>query len=447
MTYKEAEGKLKEYGQDHLLRFFDQLDEKSKTKLLNEIEDLDLNMLTELFNSLVKEKEDSFKGEITDIPSVSLFDLPENTKEKYWDLGMETLASGKVAVMLLAGGQGTRLKYDGPKGTYNMGLPSGKTIFQIHAERIKNISERAGNPIPWYIMTSPGNNDTTSKFFKDNNYFGLNPDDIKFFIQTTLPSMDEDGKILLSAKDSISLNPDGGGGCFTSLSKAGLLSDMKKRGVEYVFLFGVDNVLARVADPYFIGFAKEQNLDISSKSVLKKYKNEKVGVFAKKDGMPTVIEYTEIPESLLEGYGDDDFPFRSGNILTHLLKLSFIEKCVGKKPQYHVAHKEISYIDQNGDLVKPPAPNAYKYEAFYFDLFKLGDGMSVLNVNREEEFSPVKNLTGVDSKDSAIEMIINLHKKWLLDKGIVSDKPVDLPFDKLIYGNECTKEELEDLIK
>lgn len=447
MTYTEAEKKLKEFGQEHLLRFFDGLDEESKAKLLDEIEELDLNVLTELFNNLVINKEDSIKGEIEDLPSVSLFNLPLSTKEKYWNLGMKALSQGKVAVMLLAGGQGTRLKYDGPKGTYNMGLPSGKTIFQIHAERIKNISERAGHAIPWYIMTSPGNNDITSKFFKDNNYFGLNPEDVKFFIQTTLPSMDEEGKILLSSKDGISLNPDGGGGCFTSLFKAGLLSDMKERGVEHVFLFGVDNVLARIADPYFIGFAIDQDLDISSKSVLKKYKDEKVGVFAKKDGMPTVIEYTEIPKSLLEGYGDEDFPFRSGNILTHLLKLSFIEKCVGKKPHYHVAHKEISYIDKDGNLIKPTAPNAYKYEAFYFDLFKLGDGMSILNVKREEEFSPVKNLTGVDSKDSALEMIFNLHKKWLNNKGIEPEIPTELPFDKLIYGDELTKEELEDLIK
>ena len=446
MDYQEAKTKLEKYNQAHLLKYYDELTEDAQKNLLDSIARLDLALLNQLYDDLVVNKTLEIKGTLADVEAKSLFAMDPTAKQRYWDLGMEALSQGKVAALLLAGGQGTRLGFDGPKGTFDLGLPSGWTIFRIHAERLKNISRRAGHPIPWYIMTSPGNNSATVEHFQANDYFGLNPSDVHFFTQTTLPSLDMNGKLIMANKGVISSNPDGGGGCVKSLQAAGLLQDMKQRGIEQVFFFGVDNILARVCDPYFIGFARSENLDVSSKSVLKKTRDEKVGVFALRDGHPTVIEYTEVPPSLESGSASDDFPYRSSNILMHVFKMSFIEKCLASKPEYHSAHKKVDYLDETGAVVKPDKPNAYKFETFYFDLFKLGDGMSVLNVAREEEFSPVKNLEGDDSKDTALAMIYALHRKWLQNHGITTAENIELPMDQLIFGDELTKPELLALI-
>lgn len=446
MNYESMLKKLSEYGQEHVLRFYDELNENERKELLSQIDDLDIEYITDIFKTVKSRKAESAKGEITDISSTSLFEMKEEDKVRIWNKGLTALKEGKVAVLMVAGGQGTRLGYNGPKGTFRLDLPHHEAIFEIHAKRMKYMTALCKRDIPWYIMTSPGNNEATVEFFRENSFFGLNESSVHFFMQDTLPSFDVEGRLIMSSKSSISRNPDGGGGCFRVMARYGILDDLKEKGIENIFFCGVDNVLARLCDPFFIGFAIESGKDVSSKSVLKANKEERVGVLANRDGKPSIIEYTEIPEEFLKMGTDDDFPFRSGNILMHIFRLDFIFRTLDKKPEYHEAFKKVPYIDENGQLIKPNEPNAYKFETFYFDLFKYADGMSVLNIKREEEFSPVKNLTGTDSKDSAVKMIKDLHTKWVKDAGLRTDSKIVLPFDSMVYGNELTKDEIEKLL-
>ncbi len=444
MTYDEALVHLTEHGQEHLLRFYEDLDEAGQSSLLGQIRDLDVRRINGLYQDLVVDRETAIGDELTAIPAVTFGDMTENERKRLWELGLSTIRAGQVCAFLVAGGQGSRLGFDGPKGAYDIGLPSHKSLFQLQAERLKHIGDLAGVSIPWYIMTSPQNHQDTVDFFKTHDHFGLKAEDICFFPQGTLPSVDEGGRILLAARGQISANPDGSGGCFRAFKEAGLLKDLARRGIEHVFFYGVDNALVRVADPYFIGFAVDQDREIASKAVAKEVPEEKVGVFAYRNGKPSIIEYTELPEDLARQRGQDGrILFGSGNIVTHVIRTSFLERVLEKDPPYHIAHKKVDYIDETGRLVKPDEPNAWKFEALYFDLFQFADDMSILDIRREEEFSPVKNFEGVDSKDTARQMFLDLCTGWARDLGI--DPPIPLEISPLlsIYGTELDREELQ----
>lgn len=444
MTYDEALVRLKEHGQEHLLHFFEDLDEAGQESLLKQIRDLDVSRINGLYQDLVVNRETAISDELSAIPAVTLAELPETERHRLWELGLKTIADGKVCAFLVAGGQGSRLGFDGPKGAFDIGLPSGKSLFQLQAERLKHIGDLAGVSIPWYIMTSPQNHEDTVTFFKNHEYFGLKADDICFFPQGTLPSVDEDGRILMAARDEVSANPDGSGGCFRAFKEAGLLDDLSKRGIEHVFFYGVDNALVRVVDPYFIGFAVDRDKEISSKAVAKKVPEEKVGVFAYRNGNPAIIEYTELPEDLARQRSEDGkLLYGSGNIVTHVIKTSFLERVLEKDPPYHIAHKKVDHVDEAGRLVKPKEPNAWKFEALYFDLFQFADDMSILNIRREEEFSPVKNFEGVDSKDTAREMFLELCTGWVKALGIDAPMPLEISPLLSIYGDGLDRETLE----
>lgn len=410
MDYNSTLKKLSDLKQEHILKFFNDLSEEQKTSLLKEIETTNIEGILKLYDDLVVNKKEIISDEIKPIKSEHINNLSKEKKEQYIKVGKDTIKDNKVAAFLVAGGQGSRLGFNGPKGAFDIGLPSHKSLFEIQADGLMKLNRELNVSIPWYIMTSPQNNEYTVNFFKEHNFFGYKEEDVHFFMQEQIPSVDENGKILMSSKSSISLNPNGSGGCFIALKESGLLEDMINRGVEYVFFYGVDNVLVRMADPLLIGYAIEKGKDITSKSVAKTNYSEKVGVFAYRNGKPSIVEYTELPEDMAKLTDDDGtLMYKSGNINAFIYKIDFLKRALGYKSKYHVAHKKIKYINENGELISPEKENAYKFEGHYFDYFEHADDMAILDINREEEFAPVKNLTGVDSAESAREMYMNMY--------------------------------------
>ena len=406
----EIKAVLKKYGQEHLLNNFENLDEAHKKELLKEIKGINFELVTSLYDSTKKEKKNT-KDEITPIDYLDKFKLGD--KYKYYEnIGKKAIKEGELAVVTMAGGQGTRLGHNGPKGTYDIELDSHKSLFELLSDGIKEEAKKYGVTIPWFIMTSRENNKATIEFFEKHKYFGYQKDkNIFFFIQGELPMMDTEGKILIGEDGLIKLAADGHGGIYESLVKSGMTKKMKELGVEWVFIGGVDNCLVKMVDPVLMGIAIDQQVTVACKSVVKANPQEKVGVFCKRNGKPNVIEYTEITEDMAEARDKDgELLYGESHILCNLFSVDAVERMGANPLPYHVAFKKAKYIDKDGNLVEPDSPNAYKFEAFLFDAFGEVDEMAVLRVKREEEFAPVKNAdtAGVDCPKTARE----LYKKF-----------------------------------
>lgn len=411
---------LKSFHQEHLLQFYDELSDESKIKLLNQIDHLDLKEICRARSRLSDSKQEATQsGQLDPIQAGSWDEFREDEQEKFAAAGWELLRQGKAGAIVVAGGQGSRLGYEGPKGTYDIGLPSGKSLFQLQAERLINLSRRAGQPIAWYIMTSPENHKQTMLFFEEHHFFGYDREHCVFFQQGVMPALDDKGKILLSVKDEICLAPSGNGDCFAALKRTGALADMKRRGLEWLFYYNVDNALVKVADPQFIGVAASYNYPAAAKSVDKLYPEEPVGILCYRSGRPSVIEYTVLPEDIMFAKDSSGaLKYSLGNISMQLFRFDFIEMVAEAELPYAMAHKKIKYIDPTGRLIEPVEPNAFKMERFIFDYFPLAEQITVLKVNREEEFAPVKNKEGDDSPASARALLLSLHRKWLLEAGV-----------------------------
>lgn len=406
----EIKAVLKKYGQEHLLNNFENLDEAHKKELLKEIKGINFELVTSLYDSTKKEKKNT-KDEITPIDYLDKFKLGD--KYKYYEnIGKKAIKEGELAVVTMAGGQGTRLGHNGPKGTYDIGLDSHKSLFELLSDGIKEEAKKYGVTIPWFIMTSRENNKATIEFFEKHKYFGYQKDkNIFFFIQGELPMMDTEGKILIGEDGLIKLAADGHGGIYESLVKTGMTKKMKELGVKWVFIGGVDNCLVKMVDPVLMGVAIDQQVTVACKSVVKANPQEKVGVFCKRNGKPNVIEYTEITEDMAEARDKDgELLYGESHILCNLFSVDAVERMGANPLPYHIAFKKAKYIDKDGNLVEPDSPNAYKFEAFLFDAFGEVDEMAVLRVKREEEFAPVKNAdtAGVDCPKTARE----LYKKF-----------------------------------
>lgn len=450
--YIKAKMVVDKHNQQHLLAFYDELQLNAQEELLDEILNIDFELIEALYKD--SKNTDFEKGSYDDIKPINVQKLEEYSKEERAEFtakGMELLKEGKVAVLLVAGGQGTRLGHNGPKGTYNIGLPSGKSLFQLQCEQLINLSKRINRFITWYIMTSSENNRDTVSFFEENNYFGYPKEHIVFFQQDVLPIIDTTGKILLSGKGNIVSGPNGNGGCFLALEKAGVIARMKREGIQWMFQYGIDNSLSKVADPMFIGFTAMSGLQASSKVVRKKYPEESVGVFCYNNGRPMVIEYSELPEALrykLDEKGE--LAFSSANIINHIFSVDFLEKIAEVKLPYHVAFKKIKHINDEGNEVIPASPNAYKFELFMFDIFPRLDDMAALEVTREEQFAPVKNKEGSDSPLTARNLILELHKKWLVNAGIapelLNNKVVEISPLTSYSGENLNCDEIKDII-
>ncbi|HVT88135.1 MAG TPA: UDPGP type 1 family protein [Tepidisphaeraceae bacterium] len=425
MNLSDLRNKLTSVGQGHVLQFFDQLGESSKQKLIGQLEALDLNRIDELVKTQVK-----VKAAISlphDIKPVDAFPrhADEKHRQQYQDAqkrGHELLKQGKIAAFLVAGGQGTRLGYDGPKGEYPVTPVKNKPLFQVFAEQLLAHSRAAGHAIPWYIMTSDANDAATRTFFKKHNYFGYDSANIMFFQQGMMPAFSMDGKMLLAAKDSLALSPDGHGGSFRALETSGALADMQKRGVEHLSYFQVDNPLVHCIDPLFLGLHDLAGSEMSSKTIPKAEPLEKVGNFVIGDGKLQVIEYSDLPKEMALQVNADGTPrFNSGSIAIHAVRVSFVHRLNSGgrlNLPWHRAEKKVPFVDASGKEVKPDSPNAIKLEQFVFDAIPLAKNAIVYTTDRSEEFSPVKNARGVDSPATCKRDQIRRAARWLSGIGV-----------------------------
>lgn len=402
---------LKKYNQEHLLNGYERLDENKQKKLINQIKSIDFELINSLYQNKTKEQETS-KDEITPMEYLDKYKL--NDEYKYYEsIGKKAIKEGKLAAVTMAGGQGTRLGHDGPKGTYDIGLDSHKSLFELLCDSLKEAGKKYGVTIPWFIMTSRENNEETIHYFEKNRFFGMQKDkNIFFFIQGELPMIDTEGKILIGEDGLIKQAADGHGGIYESLVKSGMTAKMRELGIEWAFIGGVDNCLVKMVDPVLMGLAIDKKVTVACKSIVKANPHEKVGVFCRKNGKPSVIEYSEITDEMAEAVDEDgELLYGESHILCNLFSIDAIER-MGQTPlPYHSAFKKAKYIDKEGNLVEPSSPNAFKFEAFLFDAFGEVDDMVVLRVKREEEFAPVKNSddVGVDCPSTARELYLKSH--------------------------------------
>ena len=401
MNIDDLENKAKLSNQMQIVAAYNRADDETKKELLNQVERIDFSQVADLYEKTKHEV--NFNNDVIEaIPYIDKDKLTDEEYNKYLKLGEDEIKAGRYSVVTMAGGQGTRLGHKGPKGTFDIGLDSHKSIFEILIDSLKASSEKYGVTIPWYIMTSKENNGATVKFFEDNNFFGYDKNAIMFFEQGKLPMVDESGKILINEEGLIKEASDGHGGIFQSMKKNGVTDDMNKRGIKWAFVGPVDNILVKMVDPILLGIMIDQNVQAGGKSTVKANAAEKVGVFCKRNGKPGVVEYTEISKEMAERTNENgELVFAESHLNCNMFSVKAIEEVANKNLPYHIAHKKASYIDENGNLVVPEKPNAYKFESFIFDAFDMLDDMAILRVKREEEFAPVKNAEGTDSPETA----------------------------------------------
>ena len=395
MNYLE---KLKKYNQNHLLKFENELSEEEKAALHKQIEELDFSYLEQLCIKNSKEE----KIVVSPIKAMTL-DQIKLDKEKYERIGLEALKNGEVAALLLAGGMGTRLGSDKPKGMYNIGKTKNVYIFQRLFENLLEVVEKCGKPVPFFIMTSEKNDKDTRDFLESKNYFGYDKNYVKFFVQEMAPCVSLDGKILLEEKGKIATSPNGNGGWFSDLMKNEETREfLEKSNVKWINFFAVDNVLQRIADPVFIGATLDGGYQVGAKTIRKVDPYEKVGVMCKKNGRPSVIEYIDLTEEMAHQTDEDgERVYNFGVILNYIFNLNLLKEIKDKKIPVHVVTKKVECIDEEGMAVKPEQPNAHKFEMLNVDLVEFADSCLTFEVEREKEFAPIKNKTGVDSVESA----------------------------------------------
>lgn len=400
-TLEEAKVKLAGAGQEHLLQYFDELDEAQQAGLLNQIEALDLSLL-DLIKDGVKEVP---KGKLAPLGAVTLDEIKEK-KDTYKKRGLEAIRQCQVGAVLLAGGQGTRLGLDKPKGMLNVGIHKELYLFEQLVNNLMEVVKEADAWVPLFVMTSEKNNADTVAFFKEKDYFGYNKDYVFFFVQEMAPSVGYDGKILMEAKDRLSTSPNGNGGWFSSLVKAGLLDKINELGVKFLNVFAVDNVLQKMADPVFVGATLEAGAVCGSKVVAKADPNERVGVLCLEDGRPSIVEYYEMTDEIIHSRDDKgNLLYNYGVILNYLFDVKTLTDILNRSMPTHVVEKKIPYINEKAELVKPKEPNGYKFETLVLDMIHMMDNCLSFEVEREHEFAPIKNATGVDSLESARKLM------------------------------------------
>lgn len=397
---------LEKYGQTHLLQFYEKLDEQKKDALEKQIEELDWD----IFSCLDNDNTPSGKGKLEPLGALDVGEI-EKRREEYTQAGLEAIRDGKVAALLLAGGQGTRLGYAGPKGTFNIGVKKRLYIFEQLIRNTMDVVEQAGAWIPFFVMTSEKNHEETVRFLREHRYFGYNPDYMFFFKQSMAPSLDYDKKLLMEAEDRLAFSPNGNGGWFSSFMKAGMQKKAKELGVEWLNAFAVDNVLQRIADPCFVGAVLKHGCVSGAKVVRKADPEERVGVLCLEDGKPSIIEYYEMTKEMSYAKNEKgEYLYNFGVILNYLFRLDKLEAIAEQRMPVHVVEKKIPYVDPDGTAHAPTEPNGYKFETLILDMVHMMDNCLSYEVVRDHEFAPVKNKEGVDS--------INTARKLLEENGI-----------------------------
>lgn len=406
---EEAISKLKKYNQEHILKY--DLNNKQQEELEKQIENIDFEQLKSLYES-TKEEKCIEEKKIEHIPYTDKTKLTKEEQLSLFEIGEQVIKQGHYAVITMAGGQGTRLGHNGPKGTYALDTINGKKyIFEIIIDRLKKAEKQYNVTIPWYVMTSKENHQDTILFLEKNNYFGYNKDIIKFFKQGELPLIDTQGKIILDENAKIKEAADGNGGIYEALSKSGMLQELKQNQIEWIFISGIDNILSNFVDPILLGLTIKENNVIASKSVAKANPQEKVGVFCKMNGKPKIIEYIDLPEEMAEELDENgELMYGEVNIGTYLYNRSVLENLANAKLPYHAAFKKSGYLNANGKFIEPDEPNVFKFETFIFDAFTRYDDMTIMRVKREDEFAPVKNRTGNDSPETAVKLYNEKYK-------------------------------------
>ena len=421
--------RLDRHGQGHLLRWWTELDAAARERLTAEIEAIDLDEIDRLNQELVF-KEPTAAPAIDRVRPVEVVRLPatdaeRTSRRRASEIGEAMIAAGEVAVVLVAGGQGTRLGFDGPKGTYPIGPVSASSLFQIHAEKIVALGRRHGRSIPLYIMTSPDNHEATTQFFEENERFGL--EHVRLFVQGQMPAVDRaSGKILLAESGHVALGPDGHGGTLRALAAPGpngsasCLDEMRQRRISTLFYFQVDNPLVKIAEPAFLGLHRGAEAEVSFKVVEKVMPDEKVGVVVEVEGRPCVIEYSDLPPELGEKRTPDGrLELWAGSVAIHVFERAFIERIATGRAglPFHRAIKKVPFVDGEGRLVEPREPNAVKFETFIFDALPMAERYAVVETDRATEFEPLKNATGPDSPATVRQRMSDMFAGWLEGAG------------------------------
>lgn len=419
--------KFQQAGQGQVFAFYETLESDAQERLLAEAEEIDLAELAQLKKTLLGES--AAAVDLDDLTPAPYERLPQNGGDAAaWasakSAGIAALKAGRVAAFTVAGGQGTRLGYDGPKGTFPATPVKQKTLFQVFAEKILAAGRRYGRPLHWFIMTSHQNHEATERFFGEHDYFGMEPSRVHFFRQGRMPAVDFEGRILLETPGSIAMSPDGHGGSLRALERSGALDLMKQEGIDILSYFQVDNPLVRCIDPDFIGWHVQRGSEMSSKMVPKAYAGEKVGHFCEQRGKLVVVEYSDLPAKMQEETdASGGLRLVAGSIAIHILDREFIRRMAraadgADSLAFHRADKKIPTVDADGKAVKPDKANGVKFEMFVFDALPFAKNPVVIETNRADDFSPVKNAEGKDSPQTSREDQLRQYARWLQASGV-----------------------------
>ena len=420
----DLQQRLEKYGQQHVLQFWDELDASQQTSLAESLSKIDFEQLDGLINKSFSESSWAELAAAAKVPPAkTLEDFAAG--ESYSAArakGLEVLRDGKVAMIVTAGGQGSRLGFDHPKGMYQIGPVSDRTLFQIFFENVKARSAESGKTIPLYIMTSPPTHEETIEFLSANNWFGIAESDVRVFCQGTMPAVDENGKLLLKGKDEVFLSPDGHGGTLKALETGGCLEDMRNRGIEHLFYAQIDNPLVQVCHPALIGYHALSKSEMTTQVVRKNEPLQKVGNVVEVDGVVQIIEYSDLPEEFARQTNDDgSLKLWAGNIAVHIFSADFLNRSLADADSlpFHRANKKVPFINADGKAVTPDSPNAFKFEKFIFDLLPLAKNAIVCEVDPAEGFCAVKNAPPATSEtpQHVKEAIVSLHRSWLESAG------------------------------
>jgi len=418
---KKKISRLAELGQAHIFEFRDRLTISEQSEFLRQIAGFDLDLLEKQIQMVLNGTVDHPLPRLLEPARVTTISEWQSQKDHYFPIGETALRRGELAIVTVAGGQGTRLGYEAPKGTFSVTPLREKPLFRVFAEKILYLNRRYGVQLPWYIMTSPINDQPTREFFAAHNYFGLAPESVHFFIQSTIPALDNEARLILDRANHIFENPNGHGGTIKALWDQGCLHKMKAGGVRYVFYFQVDNALVRLCDPLFLGYHIERKSEMSSKVVRKRDAGEKVGIICQVNHKTGVVEYSDLDPQLARLTDDSgQLVYWAGSIAIHLVNLDFLlaENENGFKLPWHLAHKIIPVYQPDGSVFIPEKPNGIKFESFIFDALLDARQTFTMEVDRADEFSPLKNKDGSDSIDSVIEDQYRLARRWLVQAGL-----------------------------
>ncbi|MBR3002529.1 MAG: UTP--glucose-1-phosphate uridylyltransferase [Clostridia bacterium] len=405
---------LKKYEQSHLINFYNELEDVEKQNLIKEIKETDFEFLDNLYiNSFKNEIVD--KKRITPLPYYSKFSMTAEERKEYTEIGEDIITKGKLAVITLAGGMGSRLGIKGPKGAYEIDVPPKKSLFEFICDKLKIASKKYGVYIPWYIMTSPSNNEKTQEFFLEHNYFEYPKEKVYFFTQNTINILDINGKIMLDSIGTLKKDSNGNGDIFKSFIKHKLEKTLEN--IEWISISGVDNILLEIVDPLFIGLSAKNNSNIASKSVRKEELKNKHWVFANVDGKPDIINPAFLTDSMCYSKNKkNQYNYNQSNILAHLFKKDVFLECAKLEIPYHRAFKKTDFINEEGMKMVVKEPNSFKFEKFIFDVFKYFDNFTLLEIDRLMEFAPIKAFTGTETPEIALEMYLKKCKRLKLMK-------------------------------